>query len=68
MTMLLAGVMLWSIAHLFKRLAPATREGMGDGGKLVVTLALFGSIALMVAGYQAQLAPFGGFASLHGSS
>ena len=52
MTMLLAGVMLWSIAHLFKRLAPSTREGMGDGGKLVVTLALFGSIALMVAGYQ----------------
>ena len=52
MMMLLAGVLLWSIAHLFKRLAPATREGMGDGGKLVVTLALFGSIALMVAGYQ----------------
>lgn len=52
MTMLLVGVLLWSIAHLFKRLAPATRDGMGDGGKLVVTLALFGSIALMVAGYS----------------
>ena len=52
MMMLLSGVLLWSIAHLFKRLAPATREGMGDGGKLIVTLALLGSIALMVAGYQ----------------
>ena len=52
MMMLLSGVLLWSIAHLFKRLAPATREGMGDGGKLIVTLALFGSIALMVSGYQ----------------
>ena len=52
MMMLLSGVLLWSIAHLFKRLAPATREGMGDGGKLIVTLALLGSIALMVSGYQ----------------
>lgn len=52
MMMLFGGVLLWSIAHLFKRLAPSTREGMGDGGKLVVTLAVFGSIALMVAGYQ----------------
>jgi uncharacterized membrane protein len=52
MMMLLSGVLLWSAAHLFKRLAPATRESMGDGGKLVVTLALFGSIALMVSGYS----------------
>ncbi len=52
MMMLTLGVLLWSIAHLFKRLAPATREGMGDGGKLVVTLALFGSVALMVSGYS----------------
>ena len=52
MLMLTLGVLLWSLAHLFKRLAPATRAGMGDGGKLVVTLALIGSIALMVSGYQ----------------
>ena len=47
MLMLTLGVLLWSFAHLFKRLAPAVREGMGDGGKLVVTLALIGSIALI---------------------
>lgn len=52
MLMLSLAVLLWSVAHLFKRVAPATREGMGDGGKLVVTLAIIGSIALMVSGYQ----------------
>ena len=51
MLMLTLGVLLWSFAHLFKRLAPTVREGMGDGGKLVVTLALIGSIALMTSGY-----------------
>ena len=40
MLMLIIGVVLWSGARLFKRLAPAAREGMGDLGKLVVTLAL----------------------------
>jgi len=34
MLMLTLGVLLWSVAHLFKRLAPAVREGMGDLGKL----------------------------------
>jgi hypothetical protein len=34
MLMLTLGVILWSFAHLFKRLAPTVREGMGDGGKL----------------------------------
>ena len=52
MLMLSLGVLLWSLAHLFKRVAPTAREGMGDGGKLVVTLAIIGSIALMVSGYQ----------------
>ena len=30
MLMLTLGVLLWSFAHLFKRLAPTVREGMGD--------------------------------------
>jgi uncharacterized membrane protein len=55
MLMLTLGVILWSFAHLFKRLAPTVREGMGDGGKLVVTLALIGSIALMTSGYQSAV-------------
>jgi len=57
MLILTLGVLLWSVAHLFKRLAPTAREGMGDGGKLVVTLALIGSIALMVSGYQSATGP-----------
>lgn len=51
MLMLILGVSLWSLAHLFKRLMPAMRERMGDVGKLVVTLVLIGSIVLMIAGY-----------------
>ena len=51
MLMLILGVSLWSFAHLFKRVMPATRERMGNVGKLVVTLVLIGSIVLMIAGY-----------------
>ena len=51
MLMLILGVSLWSLAHLFKRLMPAMRERMGNVGKLVVTLVLIGSIVLMIAGY-----------------
>ena len=51
MLMLFFGVLLWSLGHLFKRLMPATRERMGNVGKLVVTLLLIGSIVLMIAGY-----------------
>ena len=50
--MLTLGVALWSVAHLFKRLAPAAREGMGYAGKLVVTVALVGSLVMMISGYQ----------------
>ena len=57
MLMLTLGVLLWSVAHLFKRLAPSTREGMGDLGKLVVTVALIGSVVMMISGYQGASGP-----------
>ena len=57
MLMLTRGVLLWSVAHLFKRLAPAVREGMGDLGKLVVTVALIGSLVMMISGYQDASGP-----------
>jgi uncharacterized membrane protein len=57
MLMLTLGVALWSVAHLFKRLAPAARDGMGDLGKLVVTLALIGSLVMMISGYQDASGP-----------
>ena len=57
MLMLILGVTLWSFAHLFKRLAPAARERMGDLGKLMVTIALVGSVVMMIAGYQSASGP-----------
>lgn len=52
MILLILGVLLWSFAHLFKRLAPAARARMGDPGKGAVALALVVSIVLMVIGYR----------------
>lgn len=49
---LIAGVMLWAGAHLFKRLAPQRRAAMGDSGKAVVALALLLALVLMVLGYR----------------
>lgn len=52
MTLLILGVLLWSAAHLFKRLAPAARARMGDAAKGMVALALAVSVVLMVIGYR----------------
>jgi uncharacterized membrane protein len=49
---LILGVALWTVAHLFKRLAPAKRAAMGNMGKILVALALAASIVLMVLGYK----------------
>ncbi|WP_412565474.1 NnrU family protein [Thalassobius sp. MITS945101] len=53
MIWLILGVLLWSSAHLFKRLAPEARANMGDKGKGLVALALLVSVVLMVIGYRA---------------
>ena len=52
MLLLIAGLILWSGAHLFKRLAPAERAAMGDRGKAVVAVSVLGGIVLMVLGYR----------------
>ena len=52
MFLLIAGVVLWWAAHLFKRLAPDARAGMGDKGKGLVALVLGVSVILMVVGYR----------------
>jgi uncharacterized membrane protein len=52
MFILILGVLLWSGAHLFKRLAPTLRESMGTRGKGLVALAVLVSVVLMVMGYQ----------------
>jgi uncharacterized membrane protein len=53
MIWLIPGVALWWGAHLFKRVAPARRESMGEAGKGLVTGLLVASLVLMVMGYRA---------------
>lgn len=53
MTLLILGLILWTGAHYFKRLAPAARANMGEKGKLVATLGIVAGIVLMVLGYRA---------------
>lgn len=52
MVLLILGVLLWSGAHLFKRLAPERRAAFGEPFKGAVALALVASIVLMVIGYR----------------
>ena len=57
MNLLISGLVLWSIAHMFKRLAPEMRAAMdakmGNGARGVMSLLILGSIVLMVLGYKA---------------
>jgi len=53
MNMLMAGVALWTLAHLFKRLAPVPRAKLGNAGKGLVAVVLILSLVLMVKGYRA---------------
>lgn len=52
MTLLILGLILFSGAHLFKRLAPARRAAIGAAGKGLVALAVVAGIVLMVVGYR----------------
>lgn len=52
MVVLILGVVLWSAAHLWKRLAPDHRAGFADKGKGLATFAILASVALMVLGYR----------------
>ncbi|MBL4929816.1 NnrU family protein [Fuscibacter oryzae] len=52
MPVLILGLLLWVLAHTFKRMAPGLRARMGDAGKgLVAALILLG-VLLMVIGYR----------------
>jgi uncharacterized membrane protein len=52
MALLIAGVALWWVAHLFKRVAPGARARLGDPGKGLVALAVVASVVMMVYGYR----------------
>jgi uncharacterized membrane protein len=57
MTLLILGLLLWTAAHLFKRLRPAERARLGDAGKGLVAVAVVASVVLMVIGYRGWNAP-----------
>lgn len=57
MTLLLLGLALWVLAHLFKRLAPGPRDSLGEKGKAIVAVVLLASVVLMVIGYQNAYGP-----------
>ena len=50
--LLILGVLLWSGAHVWKRLAPASRARFGESGKGIVALLSLVAIVLMVLGYR----------------
>ncbi len=56
MTLLILGLVLWTGAHFFKRLAPDARaamtEKMGEKSKGIIAVVLVVSIVLMVIGYR----------------
>lgn len=56
MTLLILGLILWSLAHYFTRLAPGVRSGLGKPGKGIIALIIVGSVVAMVYGYS--WAPF----------
>lgn len=52
MIWIVSGVLLWSAAHLFKRLAPEARARLGNAGRPLMALLLLASVVLMTLGYQ----------------
>lgn len=52
MILIILGLLLWSVPHLLKRIAPDVHAKLGDKSKPVVALSSFAAIALMVVGYR----------------
>lgn len=57
MIVLILGVLLWTAAHLFKRLAPGRRAALGERGRGIVGILIILSVVLMVIGYRAAEGP-----------
>ena len=52
MLLLVAGVLLWSAAHLLKRVAPNARAAMGSAGRGIMSIAILASMVLIYLGYS----------------
>lgn len=53
MPFLIAGLILWTAAHYFKRLMPDARANMGNTGRIVATVSIVAGVILMILGYRA---------------
>ncbi|VAV94714.1 NnrU family protein in cluster with Mesaconyl-CoA hydratase [hydrothermal vent metagenome] len=51
MTLLIIGLIIWTAAHFFKRIAPEMRARMGSKGRVLIALCLLASVVLMSRGY-----------------
>jgi len=56
MTLLVLGLVLWTAAHYFKRLAPEARANLGAPGQGIVAILILASLGMMIFGYR--WAPF----------
>ncbi len=52
-----SGVLLWSLAHLLKRVAPGWRARLGSAGRPLVAVSIVLSVVLMILGYQQAEGP-----------
>lgn len=52
LVLLIAGLLLWTGAHYFKRALPGPRASLGNAGKGAVAVAIVASLVLMVVGYR----------------
>lgn len=62
MTILILGLVLWTAAHVFKRVAPVQRQAlqdrMGDGSKGIFAVLILASVVLMVIGFKSADSAF----------
>lgn len=52
MAYLILGLILWTAAHLFKRVVPDLRARMGNAGKGLVAVGVLAGLGLMIYGYK----------------
>ena len=60
MPLLILGLILWVGAHLFKRIAPAARDRMGNAGKGAVAVLLMVGLVLIIIGYRSEISSVSG--------
>ena len=52
MLLLILGLVLWIMAHFFKRLANEQRASLGKGGKVVIAFIILIGLFAMIFGYR----------------